>query len=289
MQHLCSILQRSCFSQAPKDAAEIRRVAKAAADGDVLEFEVVIAEEKLAARDAHVREVVDESHVTVTMKHAREMIGADGEQPGDGIAGDIVLEVTLQVNAHAFEETLGAIFGMRRGGFVHEAFDTLNEGGCELVEGGGGFPGGGQFEYRLEYMRNRTAHWRGHGEFIGDQLRHRASFCRNNAHAELLFSKQQGHDFDFSFPGWIIPAVGRDEQGRAGFQANGIDFAIALYLILVCAPERNLQSGKSDDMAEKRGVQLTAADVNPPDCASGKKVSRPPIQRCSQFHNARRC
>lgn len=284
VQHFCPIFQRGRFGQAPKDAAEIRRVPKAAANGDVFEFEVVIAEEKLAARDAHVGEVIDERHVAVTMKHPREMIGADGEQPGDGIAGDIVLEIALQIDAHAFEETLRAIFGLWGGGFVHEALDTLNERGCEVIEGAGWFLHGEQFQHCFEYMWNRAADWRGHGKLVGHEMGHGASFCRHNAHAELLLSKQERHDFDFAFPGRVVPAVGRNEQCSAGPQADRFDFTEALDLILIRAPERNFQSGESDDMAEQGRVQLAATDVNLPDRASGKKFSRPPIQRGSRFH-----
>lgn len=284
MQHLRPIFHRGCFGQAPKDAAEIRRVAKAAADGDVLQLEVVMAQEEFAARDADVREVIDERHVAVPMKHAREMIRADREETGNGIAGDIVLEITLEINADTFEETLRAIFGLRHRGFVHETLDTSNECGCEFVEGAGGFLDGGQFEHRLEYVWNRAVHWRGHGEFVGDELGYRASFRRHDAHAELLFSEQERHDFDFTFPGWVIPAVGRNEERGARSQANGFDFVVAFDLILICAVERNFQSRESNDVAEEGRVQLAATNVNLPDCASGNKVSGPPIERSSHFH-----
>lgn len=289
MQHLCPIFHRGCFGQATKDAAKIRRVAKATANSDVLQLEVVMTQEKFAARDAHVREVIDERHVSVTMKYAREMVRADREQPGDGIAGDVVLEIALQIDADTFEEALRAIFGLRGRGLVDEVLHTFNERCCEFVEGAGGFFCREQFQHRFENVWNGATHWRGDGEFVGDELRHRASFSRDNADAELFPSEQERHDFDFAFPGWIIPAVGGNEERGARPQANGFNFIVALDLILIRAVERNLQSRESDDMAEERGVQLAATNVNVPDCASGKKVSRPPIERSSHFHKGATC
>ncbi len=127
----CRVLEYSCpvfdgcgLGQTFENAAEIGRVTKAAPDGHNFQFEIVIAQEEFAARNADVGQVIDERHVTMTMKHAREMVGADGEEMRHGIARDVVLIVALQINTDAFEKTLAAIFSLRRGGFVDQSFDT---------------------------------------------------------------------------------------------------------------------------------------------------------------------
>jgi hypothetical protein len=124
LQHFPAIFDGGGFREALEDATEIRRIAKSAANGNVFKFEIVMAQEEFAARNADVGQVIDERHVTMTMKHAREMVGADGEEMRHGIACDVVLIVALQINTDALEKTLAAIFSLRGGGFVDQSFDT---------------------------------------------------------------------------------------------------------------------------------------------------------------------
>lgn len=127
LQHPGAVFHGSGFREALEDATEIGGIAKSAADRNVFEFEIVMAQKKFAARDADVNQVIDERHVSMAVKHAREMVRADGKNVRHGIACDVVLIVALQIDADAFEETLAAIFGFRRGGFMDQPFDALNQ------------------------------------------------------------------------------------------------------------------------------------------------------------------
>lgn len=166
---------------------------------------------------------------------------------------------------------------------MDEMLHALDQRGGKLGKRGGRFPRGMQFEHSLHDVRNRTTHRRRDGELIGNEVRRGLAFGGDDADAELFFSKEQRHDFDFAPPGGIIPTVGRDKQDAARPQAKSFNFATVLDLIFIRAPERNFQSRKGHDMAEEGRVQLALADENPVYRAPGE-IFRPPVQWNGRLH-----
>lgn len=277
VKHFGAVFDWRRFRDALEDAAEIGGIAEAATDGNILEFEIVIAEEEFAPGNSYVRQVINESHVTVPVKDAREVVGADAEQVGHGIACDVVLVIALEINANAFEKTLAAILGFG-GRFVDKPLDALDERTGQVRDCRGGFLHRGQFKHRFKNMRNGAADGSRHGEFMSDQLWGFGAFGGNDADAELFFPEQERHDFDFAFPRRVIPAIGRDEQGGAGLEADGFDFSILLNAVFVAAFERNFEARERDNVAEEWRVQLAAADKDFIERTPGKQMLRPPIQ-----------
>lgn len=113
LQHSGSVFNGCRFGQPPENAAEVGSIAKAATDGNVLQFEIVIAQKEFAARDTNVSEIVDERHVAVAVEDTRQVVRAHSKNLRDGIARDVVLIVPLQVDADPFEKTLRPVCGVR--------------------------------------------------------------------------------------------------------------------------------------------------------------------------------
>jgi hypothetical protein len=69
MQHSHPVFCGSRLDQPFEHAAEIGRITKAASDGDIFQFEIVIAQQEFAAGNADVGQIINERHVPVPMKH----------------------------------------------------------------------------------------------------------------------------------------------------------------------------------------------------------------------------
>lgn len=132
LQHFCSVFNGSRLGQPAENAAEIGSIAKATADGNVFQFEIVIAQEEFAARNADVSEIVYERHVTVPVKDTREMVRAHGENPRDRITCDVILIIPLQINTDAFEKILCPVCALRRWRFMDDMLHALDQRGGEL-------------------------------------------------------------------------------------------------------------------------------------------------------------
>lgn len=210
LQHFGAIFDRRRLSQPTENSAEVRRIAKAAANGDVFQFEIVIAKEKFAAGDTDVSEIVDEGHMAVAVKDTRQVVRAHSEDVRDGITRDVILIICLQIDADAFEKALCPVRGLR-GRFMDHMLHALDQGAGELGKCGGRFSRGMEFQHRLDYMRNRTAEGCRDRKFISNEPGRGPASRGDDADAELFSSEEQRHDFDFAPPGWIIPAVGRDK------------------------------------------------------------------------------
>jgi hypothetical protein len=57
LEHSRAVFNGCCFGEALEDPAEIGSITKAASDGDVFQFEIIIAQQEFAPRNAHVGQI----------------------------------------------------------------------------------------------------------------------------------------------------------------------------------------------------------------------------------------
>ena len=82
------------------------RVIIAATRGDLIQLKIVKRQHMLGAVNAHMLQIISESHMAMRLEKPRKVIRSDAELAGHRRARDFILIMALQINADAFEQSL---------------------------------------------------------------------------------------------------------------------------------------------------------------------------------------